>query len=152
MTPAETSFVLLQLGKRRFALPASLIVELAPPLPLHTFPHTSALLSGVIIRRSRVVPVYDASQILIGRRSSLHRFYLIARRDFGKLSELSAIPVDGECELVSGEMQPPATGEPTYVKGRIAVNEEAVNVLDFEALVRHQQPAVQHPAETAVPS
>ena len=139
-TDSGASFVLLQLGSQRFALPAMVIAELAPPVQLHSFPHTSPLLCGVIIRRSRIVPVYDASPILTGGRSSAHRFYLIARRTFGKASELSAIPVDGECELVSGEMQPAALQDPEYVKGRIAVGEDLVTVLDFEALV-HQQPA-----------
>lgn len=154
MTPSEASsnsFVLLQLGSRRFALPAGLIAELAPPLPLHSFPHTSALLSGVIVRRSRIVAVYDASQILTGKRSSLHRFYLIARREFGKVSELSAIPVDGECELVSSEVRPPASGDPAYVTGRITVAEEDIAVLNFESLIR-QEPAMEEPAHRAVPS
>lgn len=154
MTPSEASpnsFVLLQLGSRRFALPAGLIAELAPPLPLHSFPHTSALLSGVIVRRSRIVAVYDASQILTGKRSSLHRFYLIARREFGKVSELSAIPVDGECELISSEMRPPASSDPAYVSGRITVDDEDVTVLNFESLIR-QQPAMEKPAHTMVPS
>jgi chemotaxis signal transduction protein len=153
VTPADnsaSSFVLLQLGNRRFALPAAIVAELAPPLPLHTFPHTSPLVSGVIIRRSRIVPVYDASPVLIGRRSSIHRFYLIARREFGKASELSAIPVDGECELITGEMQPTETGQPLHVAGRVAVGDEFVDVLDFAALV--QQPAADSASRAEVPS
>jgi chemotaxis signal transduction protein len=144
------SFVLLQLGTRRFALPASRVAELSPPLPMHTFPHTSALVSGVIVRRSRIVPVYDATSLLLGRRSSTHRFYLIARREFGKTSELSAIPVDGECELITGEMQACEPGQPVYVAGRIAVADEFVDVLDFEALVAQQVAGNAHRPE--VPS
>jgi chemotaxis signal transduction protein len=144
------SFVLLQLGGRRFALSASRIAELAPPLPMHTFPHTSALVSGVIIRRSRIVPVYDASLILIGKRSSAHRFYLIARREFGQASELSAIPVDGECELVTGEVRDRHPDQPVYVASRLSVGDELIDVLDFEALVMHPQDAASQPFE--VPS
>lgn len=135
------SFVLLQLGNRRFALPAGAVAELAPPVQLHSFPHTSPLVCGVIVRRSRIVPVYDASPVLTGRRSAAHRFYLIARRGFGKASELSAIPVDGECELVNGEMQPPSADAPSYVKGRVAVGEELINVLDFETLALQESGA-----------
>ncbi|HTU34653.1 MAG TPA: chemotaxis protein CheW [Candidatus Acidoferrum sp.] len=145
---SASSFVLLHLGSRRFALPASTIAELAPPVHLHAFPHTSAKVCGVIVRRSRIVPVYDASPILIGRRSAAHRFYLIARREFGKTGELSAIPVDGECELVSGELQAAASDDPAYVKGRVAVGDDFVGVLDFEALVsyRQQEPENEAPA------
>jgi chemotaxis signal transduction protein len=132
---AGQSFVLAQLGSRRFALPADTVVELAPSLPLHHFPHTSPLLVGVIIRRSRIVPVFDAACLLVGKRSSTHHFYLVARRNFGNASELSAIPVDAECELTSAELQPSAAGRPPYVRGRIAVGEEFIDVLDFDALV-----------------
>lgn len=148
---SASSFVLLHLGNRRFALPAGTIAELAPPVHLHSFPHTSPAVCGVIVRRSRIVPVYDASPILIGRRSSSHRFYLIARRDFGKASELSAIPVDGECELVNAELQPAAPEDPEYVKGRVAFGEDFVSVLDFEALVSYQQHGTEN-RKPAVPS
>jgi chemotaxis signal transduction protein len=129
------SFVLLQLGPRRFALPAGAVAELAPPVRLHSFPQTSPLLSGVIVRRGRILPVYDASCALSGKRSLAHRFYLVARRQFGKASEMSAIPVDGECELVSAEMLPRAENAPAYVCGEIMVGEESVGVLDIETLV-----------------
>lgn len=147
MTPAENStpnsFVLMQLGDRRFALPANIVTELAPPVRLHTFPHASPLISGVIVRRSRIVPVYDASSVLTGRQASVHRFYLIARRDFGKASELSAIPVDGECELGTGEMQPAPPEKPNYVAGILPIGDESLDVLDFEALFT-SQPAKSH--------
>lgn len=139
MTPGANSspdsFVLVQLGERRFALPANIITELAPPVRLHTFPHVSPLVSGVIVRRARIVPVYDASSVLTGKQVSAHRFYLIARREFGKFSELSAIPVDGECELGTGEMQPPPVGKPHYVAGVLSIGEESLDVLNLEALV-----------------
>lgn len=135
---APNSFVLMQLGDRRFALPANVITELAPPVRLHTFPHASPLVSGVIVRRSHIVPVYDASSVLTGKQVSAHRFYLIARREFGKASELSAIPVDGECELGTGEMQSPPSDKPHYVAGVLLIGEETLEVLNFEALVASQ--------------
>lgn len=136
--PAATSFVLLRVGERRFAFPASIVTELAPPVRLHTFPHASPLLTGVIVRRARIIPVYDAGSVLTGKRMMSHRFYLIARREFGKATELSAIPVDGECELATGEMQPPPPGQPHYVTGTLQVNDEMLDVLDLEALVTSQ--------------
>lgn len=146
MTAAETSgtnsFVLLQVGERRFALPADAVAELAPPVRLHTFPHTSALVAGVIVRRGRIVPVYDVAPALLGRQPPAHRFYLIAQRGFGEAIEPSAIPVNGECELATAEMQPPIAGRPAYVSGTLAVGDESVEVLDFEALVSPQPPDV----------
>lgn len=132
---AAGSFVVLQVGNRRFALPAEHVAELAPPVRLHTFPHESPLVIGVIVRRGRIVPVYDVAPILIGRASGTHRFYLIASRKFGQAAEPSAIPLHGECELATGEAGTPEPGSPAYVAGSLAVGDARVPVLDLEALV-----------------
>jgi chemotaxis signal transduction protein len=129
------SYVLLQLGNRRFALPSAIVSELAPPVRLHTFPHTSPLVSGVIVRRGRIVPVYDVANILLGRSSSVHRFYLIARRNFPDESEGSAIPVSGECELVTAELQEVSDNTRPHISGFLLVDGEPIEVLNFEALL-----------------
>jgi chemotaxis signal transduction protein len=135
---ARKSWVLLHVGNRRFALPAESVVELAPPVRLHNFPHTSHLIAGVIVRRGRIVPVYDVAPVLCGRESSVHRFYLIAERAFGPAgdsSEPSAIPVNGECELATGEMQPPQENAPSYFAGKLTIESEDIDVLDLQNLV-----------------
>jgi chemotaxis signal transduction protein len=134
----RSSFVLLQVGERRFALPSEIVDELAPPVRLHTFPHTSALVAGVIVRRGHIVPVYDVGPTLLGKESPAHRFYLIAQRAFGKSSEASAIPLNGECELASAGVRPPGEGRPAYISGTLEIGEETVELLNFEALVTHQ--------------
>ncbi len=132
-TPQGNSFVLLQIGHRRVALPAELIAELAPPVRLHTFPQTTPLLAGVIVRRGRLIPVIDTEPVLGGKSPLSHRFYLIAHRQVGKANELAAIPVNGECELASGEMQPPAMDRPAYVAGTIAIKDDSLDVLNLDA-------------------
>jgi chemotaxis signal transduction protein len=130
------SYVLLHVGKRRFALRSELVEELAPPVRLHHFPNTTALVAGVIVRRGRIVPVYDVARVLCGRESSVHRFYLVARRSFGPAdSEASAIPVNGECELATAEMLPAAKGDPEYFMGSLELDDEKIQVLNLEALV-----------------
>jgi chemotaxis signal transduction protein len=144
---ARKSWVLLHVGNRRFALPAESVMELAPPVRLHNFPHTSKLIAGVIVRRGRIVPVYDVAPVLCGRESSVHRFYLIAERAFGSASEASAIPVNGECELATGEMQPPQEDAPAYFAGTLAIENENIDVLDLQELVsagsNNPSPAIQ---------
>jgi chemotaxis signal transduction protein len=132
------SFVLLRLAERNFALPAKIVAELAPPVRLHSFPHTSQLLAGVIVRRGHILPVYDLGRALSGKRSLAHRFYLVAKCRFGGASEMSAIPVDGECELVAGEMRPAPDGSPSYICGEITASKETLGVLDIEALIAAQ--------------
>ena len=132
---AVGSFVLLQVGNLRFALSSERVAELAPPVRLHSFPHNSPLVIGVIVRRGRIVPVYDVAPILIGRASGTHRFYLIASRFFGRVAEASAIPLHGECELATGEIVPPEPNSPPYISGSLAVGDQRVPVLDLEALV-----------------
>ena len=129
------SFVLLHVGDARYALTADIVAELAPPVRLHSFPHTSPLVIGVIVRRGRIVPVYDAGPVLAGRSYSAHRFYLIARRAFGAALELSAIPVNGECELATGEVLPARLDRHPSICGTLQVGDEGVDVLDFEMLV-----------------
>jgi chemotaxis signal transduction protein len=129
----DDSFVLLRIGHRRVALPAALVAELAPPVRLHTFPHTTPLLAGVVGRRGRVVPVIDTEPILGGKSPLSHRFYLIAHRQVGDADELGAIPVNGECELASGEMQPPAMDRPAYIAGTLAVGDDSLDVLNLDA-------------------
>jgi len=129
------SFVLLQVGDRRFAMRADIVEELAPPVRLHSFPHTSPLVVGVIVRRGHVVPVYDVGPVLLGKVSPAHRFYLVARRQFGETSESSAIPVNGECELATGEVQPPRQGRPEYVTGILETAVEKLEILNLEVIM-----------------
>jgi chemotaxis signal transduction protein len=135
----QESWVLLRVGNRRFALSAQSVMELAPPVRLHHFPRTSKLIAGVIVRRGRIVPVYDVAPILTGGESSVHRFYLIAQRTFGKNQEASAIPVNGECELATAKMLPPSADSPNYFAGKLEIQGEDVSVLDLEKLVGASQ-------------
>ena len=146
------TYVLLQLASRRFALPSGIVSELAPPVRLHTFPHTSPLVSGVIVRRGRIVPVYDVSSILLGRSSSVHRFYLIARRDFPDGPEGSAIPVSGECELTTAGMQEVSDDSRPYISGRLLIDGESIEVLNFDLLVANDVPPDKGPRRTEAQS
>jgi chemotaxis signal transduction protein len=134
-TDAENakSYVLVQIGDRRFALPASEVSELAPPVRLHQFPHNSSLVSGIIVRRGRLVPVYDVCSLLTGKGSPAHQFYLVARRHFESASEPAAIPVNGDSELVTADTV--QVTSPAYVSGRLMHGGESIEVLDLDRLV-----------------
>jgi chemotaxis signal transduction protein len=132
---ARPSFVILQVGERRFALPAATVAELAPPVRLHTFPHDTPAILGVIVRRGHIVPVYDAASALGVRSSSAQRFYLITRRRVGQISEFGAISVNGDCELIEGELQPAAADRPSCVSGTIQLGEEQLDVFDLDLLM-----------------
>jgi chemotaxis signal transduction protein len=135
-----TSFVLFPLGKKRFALPADRVTELARMDRVHEFPSTTPLVSGVLIRRGEVVPVCDVAPVLVGRDAPPRKFYLIAQRRFGQTDERAAIPVSGECELTNSELLP-RTGElAIYVHGLLSLTEEIVEVLDFEKLMSQEEP------------
>jgi len=131
---SQNSFVLLRIGAQRFALPAEMVSELAPPVKLHKFPHGSSSISGVIIRRRRILPVYDAVSLLRGKDAAAQHIYLVARCA-GREKELSAIPVNGECEIATGEVQPPDGNRPAYVAGTLQIGEESVDVLDLATLI-----------------
>jgi len=131
--PDTKSYVLLQIGDRRFAMPASEVSELAPPVRLHQFPHNSRLVSGIIVRRGRLVPVYDVCPMLTGKNSPSHQFYLVARRKFASTTEPAAIPVNGDCELVTADIV--EVTSPQHVSGILMVGDASIEVLDLNALV-----------------
>ena len=129
------TFVLFPMGKKRFALPAEQVGELARQDTPQSFPHTTALLTGVVLRRNQIVPVADVALVLVGPDAPARKFYLVVtRRDKAKVGR-TAIPVTGECELLDAE-QLPVTGKlPAYVCGLLSLKDEIVEVLDIEKLM-----------------
>src|ERR1700752_1555951 len=98
------SFVLLRLGERRFAVPALQIAELVAPSRVFRFPHKSPDVEGVVLRRGRMIPLCDIADRLNGKKLTTRRFFLPAPRRFGAQLDWIAIPVSGECELITTDM------------------------------------------------
>lgn len=132
---ALESFVLLRLGERRFALRAGNIVELIAPSRVFRFPNHTAQLEGVILRRGRIIPVCDVSEQLVGTKMSVRRFYLISTRLFGTQKESIALPVSGDCELITAEMTPRSELDSLHVAGWLSHGGDVIEILNLEALV-----------------
>lgn len=128
------SFVVVQIGSRRIALQSSGIAELILSPLLHIFPHTTSLIVGVIVRRGRVLPVLDMGLGLLGVPSTSEKFYLVIERHAGNVADRYAIPVDGECELVSGIMFPPRD-EDGFAIGSLDLAGDVIDVIDFEKAI-----------------
>jgi len=128
------SFVLLRLGERRFAVLANQIAELVAPSRVFRFPHRTPRLEGVILRRGRIVPVCDVSEMLLGKRLTSRRFYLIAVRNYGTQKEWVAVPVTGECELINAEMMAAAESDAPHVAGWLSHGGDVIEVLNLDAL------------------
>src|SRR5439155_12301446 len=124
------SFVLLRLGERRFAVSANQIAELVAPSRVFRFPHHTPRLEGVILRRGRIVPVCDVSEILLGKRLTSRRFYLIAVRNYGTQREWVAVPVTGECELINAEMMSASESDAHLVEGWLSHVVDVIEVLN----------------------
>jgi chemotaxis signal transduction protein len=138
------SFVLLRLGERRFAVSAKQIAELVAPSRVFRFPHHTPRLEGVILRRGRIVPVCDVSEMLIGKRLTSRRFYLIAVRNYGTQREWIAIPVTGECELINAEMMAAVESDAPHVAGWLSHDGDVIEVLNLDTLTPGtEQPSVQ---------
>jgi len=128
------SFVLLRLGERRFAVSAKQIAELVAPSRVFRFPHRTPKLEGVILRRGRIVPVCDVSEMLLGKRLTSRRFYLIAVRNYGTQKEWIAMPVTGECELINSEMMPASESDAPHVAGWLSHDGDVIEVLNLDTL------------------
>ncbi len=133
------SFVLFPLGEQRFALPSADVLELSRPGIVQEFPHTTPGLAGVLVRRGRILPVWDIAPTLMGSNALACKLYLLAWRKFDAARECTAIQVSGECQLVHGEMQPPSEHQPAYVRGSLLIDAESVQVLDLEVLAAAQR-------------
>ncbi len=136
------SFVLLRLGERRFAVSATQIAELVAPSRVFRFPHRTPKLEGVILRRGRIVPVCDVSEILLGKRLTSRRFYLIAVRNYGTQREWVAVPVTGECELINAEMMSAAESDAPHVAGWLSHDGDVIEVLNLDTLTPGPEQAV----------
>ncbi len=128
-------YVLFPIGKKRFALAAEEVAELAKPDRLQMFPHTTPLMTGVLVRRGAIIPVCDVAQVLVGPSAPARRFYLIATHGAGRAKYSVALPVTGECELTAAELRAQTGRLPDYVTGLLAMQEEIVEVLNLEALM-----------------
>jgi chemotaxis signal transduction protein len=135
------SYVLFPLGEKRFALPAETVTELARPDSVQTFPHRTPMLTGVLVRRGRIVPVCDVAQVLVGPGAPPRKFYLIANCQIASRQELTALPVSGECKLASASRSPLTGTEPPYVTGLLTIGDETVAVVALEKLISMEAPA-----------
>lgn len=130
----SSQFVLFPIGRKRYALPAEQVTELARMDYVHEFPLNTRLVSGVLLRRGDVIPVYDVAQVLVGDDAPTRKYYLIAKRRFETVEERTAIPVSGDCELTSSELLPPTGKLAEYVAGLLSLEKEIVEVIDLEKL------------------
>lgn len=128
------SYVLLRLGERRFALPASQVAELVAPSRIFRFPHKTAALEGVILRRGRMIAVCDIAEQLTGKCLDTRRFYLLANRRYGQQLDWIAIPVSGECELINVEIMNASANDSPRVEGWLSYGGEVIEVLRLSAL------------------
>src|SRR5580700_10209213 len=128
------SFVVFHVGTRRVALSRDCVAELIASPLLFSFPHTTPLITGVVLRRGRIVPVLDLGPGLLGVLSPAARFLLVVEPHISNYSERCAILVQGECELVAGIMFP-ASGQEEFLAGRLDLNEEQIDVLELEKAI-----------------
>lgn len=134
------SFVLLRLGERKFAIAADDVSELLQPGRIHRFPHQTPHVEGVLLRRGRIVPVCDIAPALVGDPIP-RRFYLVAARFYASAKEWVALPVSGECELITAEMTVASGEHPPHVAGWLSHEGEMIEVLNLDGLVPGPTPA-----------
>lgn len=138
MTADNTSlvpaFVALQIGPRRIALPRARVAELIVSPLQYTFPHTTPLIMGVVMRRGRIFPVLDLGPGVTGEPSRSTRSFLIVERRIADVNEKCAIPIQGQCELVTGNMIA-AEDRDGHVLGILNLNGERIEVVDLDKTI-----------------
>jgi len=143
------SYIIVPFGNRRFSVAAHSVIELISPGKLQKFPHRTSWISGVIVRRNRVIPVCDVVSLLGGTGASICSFYLVAEWGEGDRHDWCAIPVAGECELTSAEAitRVDDESEKPYMAGFFQVGRERIQILDLTQLINARR--IQHEAKIA---
>jgi chemotaxis signal transduction protein len=129
------SCVLMRLGERRFALRAEHIAELVAPSRVFRFAHRTTEIDGVILRRGRVVPVCDVAEKLTGKKLLTRRFYLVATQRRSAGLDWVALPVSGECELITADLTPASDSDSPHVAAWLSHDGEVIEVLNLDALL-----------------
>ena len=145
------SFVLLRLGERRFAVSAEDVAELVAPSRVFRFPHRTPRMEGVILRRGRIVPVCDVAETLVGKGLSSRRFYLIALRHYEQRTEWVALPVTGECELITAELTVASESDEAHVAGWLSHDGDVIEVLNLDVLTPGPVNSLLTPASHTAP-
>jgi len=72
--------------------------------------------------------------MLLGKRLTARRFYLIAVRNYGTQREWIAMPVTGECELINAEMMAAVESDAPHVGGWLSHDGDVIEVLNLDTL------------------
>jgi chemotaxis signal transduction protein len=131
---SEEKFVIFPAGALQCAVSASCVSELSLPQEVYSFPHTSREILGVILRRGKVIPLYDLAGMLKLPEYAPAHYHLIAVRHVADSTELAAIPVSGECDLVSGEVVSAKNPAPGVV-GELIWESRSYELLDLDKLI-----------------
>jgi len=129
---STTRFVIFPLGGERYALNSSQVRELLMPSRVHWFPHTMRSLEGVLVRHGTVIPVCDLGAAF--GASKARSVYLVAQCRYAGNLETVAIPVEGDCQIVQGELGEAEEGV-TFVTGLLRTPGGTVPLLDLERVV-----------------
>ena len=140
-------FVVFPAGAMHCALPAASVAELIPAQEVYSFPHTSREILGIILRRGKVIPLYDLAGLLKLPESAPAQYYLIAFRHAAERAELAALPVSGECDLVSADVFPTKSSTPGVV-GELMWESRSCDLLDLDELILPQAARPQRASET----
>ena len=127
------SYVVFPLGDRRFALPTADIVELSRYGQVQKFPHTSPELEGVLVRRGRILPVWNLASSLDDCMEVTTKIWLITKCNFTG-DELTAIPVSGECQMFQAQSLLKSSETPGRALGILMIDDQPIEVLDLRRL------------------
>jgi chemotaxis signal transduction protein len=143
----EEKFVVFPAGTSLCAVPAASVAELILPQEVFSFPHTSREILGVILRRGKVIPLYDLAGLLKLPESAPAHYHLITLRRTAEANGLAAFPVSGECDLVSADVLAAKHPVPGVV-GELTWDGRSYELLDLDELILSQPAQLQRTPET----
>ncbi len=142
----EAMYLVISVGRRRYALDAALVREVLCRRPPALFPAAGASVCGAVFYRGTCVTVFDLGWILTGRSlETPASSRIVVLKDPAWASVL----VDGVAGLVRDRARGAAVPDRLslrdahFVTGSIEWNQDTVAVVDVAAVVRAEQAGVQ---------
>jgi chemotaxis signal transduction protein len=149
----EQKFLLFPLAGRQCAIPAEQVAELTAASTVHSFPHRSPGIAGVILRQGRVIPLYRLASLMPppakvsaamageaplaampgATAETALQYQVIVVRQFSGASERAAFNVDGPCDLVTAALLP-ASAPRQAVAGELRLGGKSYTVLNLDKL------------------
>ena len=143
-TPARPLYLVLRVGKRRYAMESTAVREVLRGRAMATLPAAGRSVSGTIFLRGTCITVLDLGWILTGgamATSRRSRIVVLRKPQWAALLVDGVIALARDCTRQSLDPNRPAGRDAPFVAGSVDWGQETLAVLDVESILESERPS-----------